>query len=120
MTQSKTVRVPDADALRRVRTALQDLLHTDVSESLTIDAGLAALAEKLSGRLLPVDRVKPVILKCQVEAMSRLVQDLITLGYPVEGVQISLTGTGIHVTHDNETLSDYGVSDPAAAMNLIN
>ena len=117
---SKTVRIKDLGVLRKAQGALRQLLRADVSEATVIEAGLHSLIEKLSGMSLPADRVRPLILKCQVAAMQRLIRDLAALGYPVEDVLISLDERrgGIAIEH-GETKIHYEAGDPAG-MTMIN
>ena len=69
-TIGKTVRVKDLSTLSRARAALKELLRVDVSESVTVDAGLCALDRKTS-RSCHCRRsaIRPLILRCQVAAL---------------------------------------------------
>ena len=119
-TIGKTVRVKDLSTLARARAALKELLRVDVSESVTVDAGLCALEEKLSGLSLPAERVRPLILKCQVSALQRFQADLSALGYPVDDLKIGLDerAGAIVIEHDGKKIH-YETGDPVG-MNLIN
>ena len=120
-TEGKTVRVRDTAALKQARDALKQLLGVDASDAVVVDAGLGALIEKLAGQSLPAERVRPLILRCQVAALQRFASDLIDLGYPLDSVIISLDerSGGIIIEHGDDAKITYE-ADGIAGLNLIN
>lgn len=119
--ESKTVRIQDTKTLRDACAAVKQTLKAEFSEAAVVEAGLQSLIEKLSGLSLPAERVRPLVLKCQVAAMRQLLADLVALGYPVEHVSVDLdarTG-GVVIRHDGDEI-EYTAGNPAEAVNIIN